>query len=127
MTVCSALCKNCVDNSFLDGQGSLSRFRREARSGGQLVRVHAVLFDKGTTSLTNNVFPVPCLCYTSAPMLDARKYSLKMTLTHKKFKDTMLRGFEASDHGTTDNMELRVHIRIRTLWSPILTDQRLIG
>ncbi|KAF8771409.1 hypothetical protein HNY73_018834 [Argiope bruennichi] len=42
-----------------------------------------------------------------------------MTSKYKKFNDTILKGFEASDHGTTDNMELQqAHIRIRILWNP---------
>ncbi|KAF8787535.1 hypothetical protein HNY73_009118 [Argiope bruennichi] len=59
-----------------------------------------------------NVHAIP-----SAPMLDARTY-LKMTSKYKQFKGTMLRGFEASNHGTTDNMELQqAHIRIQMLWN----------
>ncbi|KAF8794509.1 hypothetical protein HNY73_002484 [Argiope bruennichi] len=73
-------------------------------------------FGTGTTSIPSTVFSVPCTCYPSAPMLDARKYSIKMT-KYKKFKDTMLKGFETSDHGTTDKMEFQqAHIRI--LWNP---------
>ncbi|KAF8784983.1 hypothetical protein HNY73_010585 [Argiope bruennichi] len=44
--------------------------------GGQLTCVQTVLFDKRTTSITSTVFSVPCTCYPSALMLDAKKYSL---------------------------------------------------
>ncbi|KAF8794341.1 hypothetical protein HNY73_002332 [Argiope bruennichi] len=85
------------------------------------LRVHAVLFDKGTTSSTGTVFSVPCTWYPSAPMLDARKY-FKMTSKYKKFQDTMLKGFETSDNGTTDDMKpLQAYIRIQILWN--LTDR----
>ncbi|KAF8782196.1 hypothetical protein HNY73_012516 [Argiope bruennichi] len=91
----------------------VSRFRKEVISGGQLACVHAVLFYKSMMSIAITVFSVPCTCYPSAPLLYARKYSLKMTSMYKKFKGTMLKDFEASDNGTTDNMELQQpHIRI---------------
>ncbi|KAF8763811.1 hypothetical protein HNY73_021950 [Argiope bruennichi] len=115
MVAYSALGKNCVDSSHLDGQETFfSWFRTEVVSDGQLICVHAILLDKGTTSITSTVFSVPCTCYPSAPILDARKYSLKMTSKYKKFKDVRLKGFEESDHGTTDNTELQqAHIGIR--------------
>ncbi|KAF8792444.1 hypothetical protein HNY73_004036 [Argiope bruennichi] len=70
-----ALGKSCVDSSHLDVEGTFSRFRTEVISGGQLTCVHAVLFDKDKTSITRTVFSVPCTCYPSELMLDARKYS----------------------------------------------------
>ncbi|KAF8793762.1 hypothetical protein HNY73_001804 [Argiope bruennichi] len=66
MTAFSALGEKCVDSSHLDGQGTFSLFRTDAISGGQLTCVNAVLFDKGTTSITSTFFSVPCTCYPCA-------------------------------------------------------------
>ncbi|XP_055928740.1 uncharacterized protein LOC129959871 [Argiope bruennichi] len=90
-TAFSALGKNCVDSSHLDGERTFYRFRTEVISVGQLICVHDILFGKGRTSITTTVFSVPCTCYPSVQMLNARKYSLKMTPRCKKFKDTMLK------------------------------------
>ncbi|KAF8794424.1 hypothetical protein HNY73_002407 [Argiope bruennichi] len=70
MIAFSALGKNWVDSSYLDDQGTFFRFRTEAISDGQLTRVHAVVFDKGTPSVTIAAFSVLCTCCPSAPMLD---------------------------------------------------------
>ncbi|KAF8794507.1 hypothetical protein HNY73_002482 [Argiope bruennichi] len=119
MTTFSALDKNCVDSSHLDSQGTFSRFCTEVISFsiGRRTYQCPCRFDTGTTSIPSTVFSVPCTCYPSAPMLEAIKYSIKMT-KYKKFKDTM-KGFETSVQGTRDNMELQqAHIRIRILWNP---------
>ncbi|KAF8770895.1 hypothetical protein HNY73_018372 [Argiope bruennichi] len=50
------------------------------------------------------------------------------TFSHFRTKViSMLKGFEANDHGTTDNMEVQqAHIRIRILWNS--TDRpKIIG
>ncbi|KAF8795869.1 hypothetical protein HNY73_000320 [Argiope bruennichi] len=49
MTAFSALGKNCVDSSHLEGQIS-SRFHTKVISVGQLTYVHAILFSKDKTS-----------------------------------------------------------------------------
>ncbi|KAF8790707.1 hypothetical protein HNY73_005687 [Argiope bruennichi] len=82
VTTFSDIAKNCVDSSHLDGQGTSSRFRTEVISGGQLICVQSA------ASITSTVFSVPCTCYPSVPMVDERKYSLKMTSKYKELKDT---------------------------------------
>ncbi|KAF8778351.1 hypothetical protein HNY73_015082 [Argiope bruennichi] len=94
MPAFSSLGKNCVDSSHLDGQGTFSLFRTEVISF--FLGWATYVFMPFCLTKIRRQSPVlfPCTCYPSAPMLDARKYSLKMASKFKKFKDAMLKGLK---------------------------------
>ncbi|KAF8778445.1 hypothetical protein HNY73_015169 [Argiope bruennichi] len=110
MTAFSALGKNFVDSSHLDVQRTYSRFSIEVIS----------FFIGWTTYLC------PCRFVSQRHGVNHLCCFLSSVYVLSISTNAMLKDFEASDHGTTNNVELQqARIRIRILWNQ--TDQILTG